>query len=502
MHQQNELDLRRWDFAGPVAKAYELSRHTVAMIVGPVGGGKSTASIRRYLRVATWQQPSPRDGKRKAKILCLCPTYRRAHDQIIPSYRKVLPETMGEFRGARGDPVDHIFDIDVSLRGQRTTLHLEVLFRAVNDLDIEDFFRGFEITAIHLPEADTNGDLAQILSLGMTRVGRYPEPEDRDEHAEPGFSGIFGDANAPIIGSAFHDRFYLKRMPDGTAAPEVDRLYKQPSGLSPQAENMVNLRKIRKDFYEFQRTFIERYDQGRMIEVKPGFGRHGMPVHPDFDEDVHVSASSIEVDRFSPVYIGIDAGSNTLKPAATFSQRSYGGQWRTLAEIYLPDAEQLSTPEFGAEIRRIMESRFQAAPGAMLCLDPAAGSRNASTEFTTAQELQSLTNIEAQLAPSNQPKHRRSAIIRLFRTTIGVKQPAKIIDPSCRGLLAGYAGGFHYPLRKGVQALGPLKNSYSHVCEADEYAALTIEGIGPSEGRFIRPHGDGSDDAPKGIYAD
>lgn len=499
MSSETPLDLRHWQFAGPVARAYELHKGPLTMIQGPVGGGKTTASARRYFRVATWQQPSPRDGKRKAKILCLCPTYRRAWDTIMPSYFKVFPQTMGEFRGSRGDPADHIFDMEVSIQGVRQVLHIETLFRAVNDLDIEDFMRGFEVTAMHLPEADTNTDLAQILSLGSTRVGRYPEPEDRSEGVEPGYSGIFGDANAPVMGTAFHDRFYERKLPDGGVAPDTDKLFLQPSGFSPNAENLMNLKKIRPDFYAHMATQIDRYDVKRMIENRPGYGRHGEPVHPNFDQETHVALKSIPVEPLLPVYIGIDAGSNTLKPAATFSQRAYSGQWRKLDEIYLPDG-QMTTQELGFEIRRRMETRFAKTSGALLCLDPAAGGRNASSEHTTAMELQAYTQIEAQLAPSNKPENRRSATDRLFRASVGPGQPAILIDPICRGLIGGYTGGFHYKRRGNVVGLSPEKNSFSHVCEADEYAHLTIEGLGPSEGRFIRPDGEGSYSAPMAIY--
>jgi hypothetical protein len=438
---------------------------------------------------------------RKARVLCICPTYRRAWDTIMPSYFKVFPQEMGEFRGSRGDPADHVFDLEVSINGRRAPLHVETLFRAVNDLDIEDFLRGFEFTAIHLPEADTNTDLAQLLSLGSTRVGRYPEPEDRPETSNA-YAGIFGDANAPVIDTAFYERLHLKRMPDGSRAPATDRLFLQPGGLSPAAENIKNLRKIRADFYEHMMTQLDVYDVGRMIRNRPGYGRHGQPVHPNFDQETHVAARSLECDPGLTVYIGIDAGSNTLKPAATFSQRAYSGQWRKLAEIYLPKAEQMNTQEFGLEVRRVMETRCQRARTAMLCIDPAAGGRNAASEFTTAQELQHHTGIEAQLAPSNQPKHRRSATDRLFLHFVAPREPAVMIDPECIGLIQGYVGGFHYKRRGQVVGLSPEKNAYSHVCEADEYAHLTVEGIGPSEGRFIRPDGEGAYDAPRGIYAD
>ncbi len=476
------------------------------MIVGPTGGGKSTGSARRCLRIATWQHPSPRDGVRRARILVICPTYRRAWDTVIPSYFKVFPEHLknldgsGGFRGSRGDPADHIFEVEVMIQGARSVLHVEVLFRAVNDLDVEEFFRGLEVTAIWLPEADTNADLAALLSLGSNRVGRYPEPDDRPTSGEPAYAGVFGDANAPMIGMPFHDRFYLRRLPDGKRAPETDRCWRQPSGFSVNAENMVNLRKIRPDYYAHMASQLDAYDVGRMIINKPGYGRHGQPVHPNFDEEIHVAKQSLEVDRFSSVYIGVDAGSNAMIPGATFSQRSYSGQWRTLAEIYLPEG-QMNTVEFGLEIRRIMDSRFQHATGAMLCLDPAAGGPNAASEFTTAQELQGYTNIEAQLAPSNVPKHRHTAIDRLFLGHAGgPREPAKIIDPDCIGLIAGYAGGYHYKRRGQVVAVTPEKNRFSHVVEADEYAALTVEGIGPTEGRFIRPGGEGDYPAPEAVY--
>lgn len=497
---QNDLDVRRWTFAGPVERAYELSQAPVSMIVGPTGGGKSTGSARKYLRVATLQHPSPRDGIRKARIVCICPTYRRAWDTIIPSWLKVFPQSIGLFRGSRGDPADHIFDTMVRIGGQPAQLHVEALFRAVNDLDVEDFFRGLEYTALHLPEADTNGDLGSILSLGSNRAGRYPEPEDRPDNAEfDAFKGIFGDANAPMIGMPFHNRFYLKKLEDGKPAPTTDRLFIQPGGFSDKAENMDNLRKIDRNYYTKMAANLDDYDKGRLIDNRPGPGRHGQAVHPNFDYMVHVAGRSIEPDPQLEVFIGVDAGSGAMIPGATFSQRGYSGQWRTFAEIYLPDG-QMGTEELGRNIRQVLNSRFgQVKRGAMICIDPAAAGRNPMSEYTTAQALQHFTGIEVQLAPTNDPKMRRSAIDKLFRATIGPGVPSKLIDPDCIGLIQGYSGGFHYKKRGQTIALEPAKNRFSHVCEADEYTPLTVDGLDASEGRFIRPGGSDDYDAPIAI---
>ena len=83
---------------------------------------------------------------------------------------------------------------------------------------------------------------------------------------------------------------------------------------------------------------------------------------------------------------------------------------------------------------------------------------------------------------------------------VGPGESAKLIDPACIGLIQGYAGGFHYKRRGQVVALTPDKNRFSHVVEADEYAALTIDGLDPSEGRFIRLDGAGVYDGPRVIY--
>jgi hypothetical protein len=54
-------------------------------------------------------------------------------------------------------------------------------------------------------------------------------------------------------------------MPDGKPAPASDRLFIQPSGFSPNAENIKNLKKIRPDYYEHMASQLDEYDVGRLI---------------------------------------------------------------------------------------------------------------------------------------------------------------------------------------------------------------------------------------------
>ncbi len=414
----------------------------------------------------------------------------------MPSYFKVFPQSLGTFRGSRGDPADHIFDIPIPLaNGQVALCHVEVLFRAVNDLDVEEFFRGLEATAFWLPEADTNGDLDAVLSLASNRAGRYPEPDDRPA-GDPAFKGVFGDANAPMINTPFHRRFYMKLMADGKPAPASDRLFVQPSGFSPNAENLFNLRKISKDYYGEMAAQLASYDVQRLLHNKPGFGRHGDPVHPNFDEALHVATRPIDEDPHSMVVISVDAGSGALIPAAAFSQRRYSGQWAFGAEIWVKDG-QMTTPQLGQGIRETMNRRYPNCKNAVICIDPAAAARNAQTEYTTAQHLQEEAGIEVILAPTNANNFRRNALDSLFlaRVAGSPRDPMIIIDRECEGLIQGLAGGFHYPRRAGVLSTTPAKNRFSHIVEAAEYGPLTIDGVDAREGRFIRPDGFGGEDA-------
>lgn len=198
-----------WSPAGPKAFAYGQSRADLAVIVGPTGGGKTTESVRRIVRVAQWQHPSPIDGVRKARIGVIGTTYRRLWDQVIPSYLKEIDRGWGVkpgqsgFSGSKGDPADHHFNVQFP---DGTVGYIEVQFRAVGEADLEEFFRGMEVTAWWIPEMDTH-ETDDILAGASNRVGRYPEPDDRPDERlglPNAYAGVWADSNAPIILSLIH----------------------------------------------------------------------------------------------------------------------------------------------------------------------------------------------------------------------------------------------------------------------------------------------------------
>jgi len=470
---------RVWNFAGPVARRFEFDRSSTAFIVGPTGGGKTIAAARRCLRAALWQEPSPRDGWRRARIFVVCPTYRIAWDSVIPSYLKVFPKEAdgaamkADWKGATGDPANHVVQMLGKGPDGKGPVEIDVRFRAVQDVDLDEFFRGKECTAFWLPEFDTH-DSSAILSYCSNRVGRYPEPEDRPETSDQvAYAGVWGDANTPTIGSWFQKEFF------GAPRPGI-RVHKQPPGYDPdsadgfhaQAENMANLKRIRPDYYRNMATTMEAHDVRRLLQCKLTYGRLGEPVHPSFDETVHVGPDDMTPDPELPVMIGVDVD---FKGAATFGQRSLFGQWSVYAEVIAaeaPDGE-MDVVEFADAIVATMKTVFPHCKRAILIIDPAGKSRSTTNRsISWATELQARTKITVILAPSNDPKLRRTSLARPLKRRNGYR-----VHPRCTWLITALNGGFHYPKKGNAQSMVAKKNEYSSVGESAEYMTMGGEGI-------------------------
>lgn len=503
MSVEAKVEQRAWGFAGPVARRFEFDRSPITFIVGPTGGGKTIAAARRCLRTALWQHASPRDGWRRARIYVVCPTYRIAWDSVIPSYLKTFPKdtdpkTHGNaikatWKGAQGDPATHVVQFPGKGPDGLGPVEMEVRFRAVQDVDLDEFFRGKECTAFWLPEFDTHEQKA-ILSYCVNRVGRYPEPEDRPETSETvAYAGVWGDANTPTIGSWFQQDFY-------TAPPPGVMVHKQPPGYDPdspdgfhaKAENAANLRRIRPDYYRNMAAGMEEHDVRRLLQCKLTYGRMGKPVHPAFDETVHVGPADMEPDPEAVVVIGIDVD---FHGAAQFGQRGMFGSWRVFAEVVAADAPdgEMDVIEFADAIKAVMKQVFPRCKRAIIVMDPAGKARSTTNRrISWGSELQSRTGITVVPAATNDPGMRRSAMARPLKRKSGI-----LWHPRCRWSITAMNGGFHYPQKGGQTSRSAKKNEYSAIGEAGEYMVMGGEGVEDRAG--LIPHMGLSDPAASNV---
>jgi len=423
---------------------------------------------------------------------------------VIPSYLKVMDRPWGKWNGAKGDPADHLIKIDEKrpdgLFGPdgRGPVEVDVRFRAVQDMDLDEFFRGKECTAFWLPEFDTHASSA-ILSYCTNRVGRFPEPEDRPETAPTiAYAGVWGDANTPTIGSWFEKEFY------GQARPGIT-VHKQPPGYDPDepdgfhvlAENKANLKKIRPDYYRNMASTMEEADVRRLLQCKLTYGRLGVPVHPAFDETKHVGPSDMEPDPELPVLIGVDVD---FKGAATFGQRSLFGQWSVYAEVVAEDAPdgEMDVIEFADAIVNTMKTVFPRCKKALLIVDPAAKARSTlNRQLSWAQELSVRTKIAVVPAPTNDPLIRRTALARPLKRHGGWNA-----HPRCTWLINALNGGFHYPKKGNGSSQSAKKNEFSSVGESAEYMAMGGEGLEDRAGLLpsMSLHGAGASNVVEVVF--
>lgn len=424
----------------------------------------------------------------------MCPTYRIAWDSVIPSYLKVFAKdvdsghTKAVWRGAQGDPANHLVQLLGRGPDGRGPVEMDVRIRAVQDQDLDEFFRGKECTAFWLPEFDTHVD-PNIISYCQNRTGRHPEPEDRPETAATvAYEGVWGDANTPTIGSWFETDFYSKR--DAELAKRGCRVHRQPpgydpdspDGFHPSAENRQNLRRIRPDYYRHKAKTMDPHDVDRLLRCKLTYGRLGVPVHDKFDQVRHVSQEPLDYDPDAVLIIGVDVD---LRGAAVFGQRGTFGSWKVLAEVTAQDAPagEMDVSEFAEAITAVRTQRFPLCKRAIIVMDPAGKNRsslNRRVNFGT--ELQAATKITVVPAPSNDPAMRRTALANPLKRPNGL-----LIDgPTCPRLCTALNGGFHYPKRAGKVSRVAAKNEHAAVAEAAEYMAMGGEGI--SEHAALVPH--------------
>ncbi|WP_309628199.1 hypothetical protein [Brevundimonas sp.] len=419
----------------------------------------------------------------------VCPTYRIAWDSVIPSYLKTFAketdqplvtegrgrdgELRASWKGAMGDPANHTYQMLGNGPDGKGPVEMDVRFRAVQDVDLDEFFRGKECTAFWLPEADTHND-KNILSYCANRIGRFPEPDDRPETAPtPAYMGVWGDANTPTIGHWFQEEYF-------SAEQKSFRLHKQPPGYDPDspdgfhpaAENMANLRKINPRYYQAMAERMEAHDVRRLLQCKLTYGRLGEPVHPSFDETLHVGPDDMEPSPDLPVIIGVDVD---FKGAATLGQRGAFGQWTAYAEVNAidsPDGE-MDVLEFADAITAARQQYFPHCKKAIIVIDPAGKARSTLNRgLSWATELQARTKITVVPAPSNDPKVRRTALARPLKRRNGFRA-----HPRCKRLITALNGGFHYPKKGSVTSMVARKNEYSSIGESCEYMALGGEGL-------------------------
>lgn len=491
---------RQFKSPGPVATAYLMDRTSkVKALRGPVGGGKTVTNIYDGLRAASCMPPC-NDGVIRYRRALIGVTYGQLERNLYPSWKRWLPDDDTSFtpdqewKGGGGRSATHKINFDVlpstpyqvefaRKHGLRLIeARTEFIFAAIGEAVAEEFMRGFEPTDILMIEADQL-DVA-VMTVGVTRLGRYPATGDAPDAVPfdvPFHSYIGMDLNSPDTDSWFFEIFE-ERKPDGF------KVYAQPSGLSPHAENRRNLRP---DYYEtmVQTLLTQRNGKNlvkRMVHNQYAPSLQGEPVYDGYDDAVHLAPEPLKPLPGVPIRIGFDQG--LQRPAAVFGQRASTGQYRIIGEC-MPG--RMSARRFCRHVRNWLETF---APGVPLdeshdC-DPAGftGADKEDDEMAWAEIVAAELDIVIQPAETNELDARITAVSDELSFMIEPGVPAYLLSPACKINRRGKVSKYRYPKSKvsGNDRTGdkPEKNDEANVADAEQYLFLGWKGrVGVIRGR-------------------
>lgn len=455
----------------PTVREFAASNAFIRGLVGPFGSGKSSGCVIEFIRRAQAQKPGP-DGIRRSRWAAIRNTFRELDDTTIRTVFQWLPvEYFGKYYVQ-----DHRYVVK-AFEG----VEFEILFRALDTPEDVKKLLSLELTGAWVNEGREVP--WSIIDALTGRIGRYPARMD----GGPTWQGLWIDTNPPDADSKFYkffeDRDWLPgfqkmaaagKLPPGVASPDdYAKIFHQPSGLEPNAENIPNLTPGYYNRLALGKSpeWIKVY-----VEGKYGFVMDGRPVFPEYNDGVHCRA--VEPIQGPTVYRGWDYG---LTPVCTFHQILPDGRWLWFDELISQDMDPkgMGIDRFSDNVLYHCARSFPAKTQFEDIGDPAGGQR-AQTDEKTVFQIMQAKGIE--ISGGEQTLALRLESVRKPLNTMIGGEPRFVLHPRCKISRKGFMGGYHY---KRVQRQGsgdrfrdePDKSHpISDVMDSGQYVATRLFG--------------------------
>ena len=445
-------------------------------IIGPVGSGKTTGLFFKLCYLAGLQAPG-RDGIRRTKAVIVRNTMPQLKDTTLASWSLWFKDGQaGRWSATQNTFVLKFGDVEC-----------EVLFRPLDTADDIARVLSLEVTFAIVDEfVQIPREIIDALSA---RLGRYPSAADGGATNW----GMWGSSNPDL-----EDCWWFEYLTNNPAVEIMNvyedddrrkarygllgldfskcntRYFTQPSGLSPNAENIIDPL-TGKDILPGGRDYYTNQCKGKseawikqFVEAEWGFSIAGKPVISTFKPLLHISKNSLIFNPLLPLVIGFDPG--LIGSAMVFGQQDLHSRLLIMGELIQENigAERMIRERLKPYLRR----RFPNATRIIVAPDPAAAIRSASDEKTVVQVIGK--HYEVKVETNNRLPLRINAIdyYATYLTDIG---PALLIDEKeCPTVIRALKGGWRYSVNTKKDELkgpDPEKNKWSHAGDAVGYLA-------------------------------
>lgn len=428
--------------SGPISKAFMEDESFVRGIMGPIGSGKSTACVVEILKRAACQRRSP-DGKRRTRWCIIRNSYPELKSTTIKTWAEWCPLDYGKTN----------FDSPIIHHIKTDELDMEVMFLALDRPDDARKLLSLELTGAWINEAR---EVPKTIVDTLTgRVGRFPSKNQ----GGASWSGIMMDTNPPDNESWWFKMAEIER-PDGWT------FFKQPGGMSEEAENIKNLP------LNYYKKLIPGKDPDWIkvyVDGDYGFLIEGQAVYPMFRDRTHVSPEVIQAAGGYSLLIGADFG---LTPCAIIGQRLPGGLWYIVDEFITED---IGIKKFSEELTSFMATNYPNFDVSVAVGDPSGDFRSPNSDETCIDILNNHTPWKWTAAPTNDLTMRLEVVKNTLNRMVD-GNPAFLLSPRCKVLRKGFNGSYNYKIVKGGDGTRthnqPDKNKYSHPHDALQYLLL------------------------------
>jgi hypothetical protein len=456
--------------ASPTGQAFLASRKFIKVIMGPVGGGKSTVALMDLMARAVDQRVFK--GVRRTKFGIL----RNTRDQLKATVKPVIDTwfgTMVDNRMGEWRLQDNTFEMKFKLP-DGSIVHSEFCMLAADTPDDVRRLLSLELSAAWVEEAREIDP--EVFSGLQGRVARFPS------RAAGGveYPGVICSTNPPPRGGFWHE--LISNPPENTEVFLQPAAILEDGSINPEAENLENL-----DPEYYPNLISGKTEDWINVYLKNQFGAGdmGQPIFKSsYIHSFHTAKKPLLAvpATINPLIIGMDNG---LQAAAVVLQQDMRGRVNLLGEAYVPKDKTMSvekfmdmilTPYLFNKFPHIKQSQM------LLVVDPACFQRSQVDEKTIAMAAQARGYTVVK-ASTNNPEIRIGAVEGLLMRQID-GEAGFLIDAECSHISDALQWGYRYKKSKatGMSTTEAEKTHHSHIADALQYACLHYNVFGPGMG--------------------